>query len=397
LFVYKRQIVILDPPVQQLIERIHASSHKLVLEFAGAASQALFWLHAVPGSSRTILEATDRYVAQSLAELLGSPPAQAVARDTAVAMATAAYRRAMRLTEGAETVFGVGCTAALATDRDRRGTDRCWIATRDRAGVCVYGLEMLRHARDRAGEEQLVSLLLLHAVALACGLEGGEPLPLLPGEQVQSEKTSVHDPLALLLAGSAGTVTIEADGRRAADAPVRGVLLSGSFNPLHVGHEQMARAAAELLQLPASFELPIVNADKPPLGYAEIERRIDQFAGHYRVVLSREPLFVGKANLFPGCVFAIGYDTAERLVDPRYYGGAAERDAALAAIRAQGCRFVVAGRAVAGTFHTLADIALPAGFADLFIELPEHAFRSALSSTAIRAWRAGWQAEGIGE
>ncbi|HEX5690869.1 MAG TPA: hypothetical protein VFX76_12740 [Roseiflexaceae bacterium] len=378
----------LGPPIHELIERIHDSTHKLVLEFAGAASQALFWLHAVPGSSRTILEATDRYVAQSLADLLGGAPAQTVSRDTAIAMAMAAYRRAMRLTDGAETGFGIGCTAALVTDRERRGANRCWIATCDRAIVRVYNLEMSKGARDRAAEEQLVSLLLLHAIAQASGLEGGVPLPLLEGEHVLSETLAELDPIALLLAGQANSVLIEADGRRAADAPVDGVLLSGSFNPLHPGHEELVYAAAELLHAPAGFELPIVNADKPPLSYAEIERRLDQFAGRYRVVLSREPLFVGKAKLFPGCAFAIGYDTAVRLVDPRYYGGPSERDAALAAIRAQGCRFVVAGRLEDGVFRTLNEIAVPPGFEDLFVELPESMFRSDLSSTAIRTWRA---------
>src|SRR5262245_34320616 len=108
-------MVMLDPSIEQLIQRIHDSAHKLVLEFAGAGSQALFWLHSVAGSSRTILEATDRYVAASLADLLGAPPEQAVARETALAMAEAAYRRAMRLTDGAARNFGVGCTAAIAT------------------------------------------------------------------------------------------------------------------------------------------------------------------------------------------------------------------------------------------------------------------------------------------
>jgi hypothetical protein len=104
-------------------------------------------------------------------------------------------------------------------------------------------------------------------------------------------------------------------------------------------------------------------------------------------VLTREPLFVGKAALFPGCVFAIGSDTAERLVDPRYYGGVAGRDAALESIRANGCRFLVAGRVEDGAFRTLADIAIPNSFRDLFVELPERAFRLDLSSTEIRRWR----------
>jgi hypothetical protein len=163
-----------------------------------------------------------------------------------------------------------------------------------------------------------------------------------------------------------------------------GGLLSGSFNPLHAGHERLAQAAAVVLGMPVLFELPVVNADKPPLSYAEVERRLEQFRGRHPVVLTRAPLFRDKAALFPGCVFVVGYDTAARLVEPRYYGGEARRDAALAEIRAAGCRFLVAGRAVGGVFRTLSDIAIPERFRDLFIELPESVFRLDLSSTEIR-------------
>jgi hypothetical protein len=378
-----------NPFPQQLIERIHDSPHKLVLEFAGAGSQALFWLHSVPGSSRTILEATDRYASASLADLLGAVPEHAVTRETAAVMATIAYRRAMRLTNGTEGGLGVGCTAAIATDRARRGADRCWIAVRDQAGLRTYGLVMDKLRRDRPSEEAMVSRLIVHAIAVASGVGDPAPLDLLDGEAVEARSTVDADPIARLLDGSVRSVTVYSDGRRIAAALVTGVLLSGSFNPLHVGHEQLLRAASALLGLQASFELPVVNADKPPLGYTEIERRLDQFRERYTVVLSREPLFVAKAALFPGCIFAIGYDTAARLVEPRYYGGVAERDAALAAIRAHGCRFIVAGRVEQGVFRTLADIAIPDGFGDLFVELPERAFRTDLASTEIRAWRAG--------
>ncbi len=118
-----------------------------MLEFAGAGSLGLFWLHAVGGSSRTILEATDRYAATSLADLLGGTPEQVVARETAVDMATHAYRRAMRLTDGAADCLGVGCTAAIATDRARRGADRCWIAVRDRDAVAWSMAWRCRRAR----------------------------------------------------------------------------------------------------------------------------------------------------------------------------------------------------------------------------------------------------------
>ena len=43
------------------------------------------------------------------------------------------------------------------------------------------------------------------------------------------------------------------------------------------------------------------------------------------------PLYPTKARLFPGSTFVIGYDTAIRLVDGKYYGG---DDAALLQIAA---------------------------------------------------------------
>jgi hypothetical protein len=372
-----------DP--HQVIEQIHHSAHKLVFEFAGAGSLALFQLHSVAGSSRTILEATDRYAATSLVDLLGQPPEQFVSRETAIAMAAQAYRRARRLAEPGTACLGVACTAAIATDRERRGEDRCWIAVRDAAGVSSYGLVMIKAARDRLGEEQLVSQLLLQAIAVGCGVAVTVPLALLAGEQVETARDSADDPIARLLDGTAQTVLVAPDGTLLADQPISGALLSGSFNPLHAGHERLAQAAAATLGMPVTFELPILNADKAPLGYAEIEHRLEQFRWRYQVALSRAALFVDKAALFPGCVFVLGYDTAARLVDSRYYGGESARDAALSTIRAHGCRFLVAGRVQDGVFQTLDEIAVPEHARELFMALPEHAFRVDLSSSAIRA------------
>jgi hypothetical protein len=46
----------------EFLTAIHATPHMMTMNFAGAGAQALAWLHSVGGSSRTILEATDRYV-----------------------------------------------------------------------------------------------------------------------------------------------------------------------------------------------------------------------------------------------------------------------------------------------------------------------------------------------
>src|SRR6476659_1027327 len=166
--------------LQQIVKQIHDSAHKLVFEFTGAGSLALFQLHSVAGSSRTILEATDRYASTALVDLLGQAPEQFVSKETAVAMAAQAYRRAMRLAEPGTVCLGVACTAAIATDRARRGEDRCWVAVHQGASVSSYGLVLTKGARDRAGEEQMASSLLIRAVAEACGIGAAVPLDTLP-------------------------------------------------------------------------------------------------------------------------------------------------------------------------------------------------------------------------
>src|SRR5262245_49565613 len=103
--------------IEALVETIHATPVQLVLEFTGAGAQALTWLHSVGGSSRTILEATDRYASAALTGLLGFTPEQFTAPAVARAMATKAFVRANQLAVPGTPVVGIGCTAAIATDR----------------------------------------------------------------------------------------------------------------------------------------------------------------------------------------------------------------------------------------------------------------------------------------
>ena len=166
--------------------------------------------------------------------------------------------------------------------------------------------------------------------------------------------------------------------------PSAPLLLPGSFNPLHRGHEGLLRAAEQVSGRSGMLELSLANVDKPPLPAEEAARRIRQIGGRRPVVLTLAPTFAEKAERFPGAWFAMGFDTAVRLLSADYH---ADIPAMLARFQALETRFVVAGRLCQGRFQSLEDLSVPHGFEGLFAPIPEALFREDISSTLLRSCR----------
>jgi hypothetical protein len=275
------------------------------------------------------------------------------------------------------------------------------------------------------------------------GAEGGEPVThaLLAGAPAVS---AAPGPPAALLPNFPLAAAAAAAGRRL-------VVLPGSFNPLHDGHVALAAAAVAAVAARAGsggasgagaapacappllvYELSVRNVDKPPLGDAEVARRAAQFfsslpsllggtaaggggvgggsvaraEGGGLLLLTAHPRFAEKAALLPGAAWVVGWDTAARMLCPRYYeGGEVGMGAALGAMLAGGARVLVGGRlasaaplpegwealqdeACAGAFLSLGKHLLPRTpplLRPLFEELPESAFRRDVSSRELRA------------
>ena len=347
----------------EIIAAIHGAAPQGVFVVTGGGSGLLSRLLSVPGASATVLEASVPYASRALSDYLGEEPEQWCSAVTARRLAMQAFSRARAL--GGE--FGFSITASLATTRPKRGDHRAYFAYQDAAATRVWTSALEKGTRSRAEEEDLVATDALAALASAIGIA---PAPRLPCEEAF---------------GDAGLVELLRGERRLVSRQHFDAVLPGAFNPLHHGHRGMRAHATARLGRAVAYELCIANVDKPALDYLEINARLAQFQPD-EVVVSNAPTFVEKAWALGGPVtFVVGADTIIRIAEPRYYGGHASRDAALAELEDAGCAFLVYGRVDDdGAFKTLADSSLPPALAALCEGVGEAEFRSDASSTALR-------------
>jgi nicotinamide mononucleotide (NMN) deamidase PncC len=388
-----------DPPWSDLPAAIHASGRRLMLAVVGGGSGAISRLLETPGASRSILGAVVPYAQSAMAHFLGGPPDQACSSETARAMAMAAFRLARSFANDIDphTLVGVGCTASLASDRPKRGARRIHVAVQRADRTEVQSLALVEPDGDRARDEMVATALLLTVIASACGVDASDLRDWLPAGR-HGEALTIDSELATparteLLVGQRSCAIVKPHSAvehfAPGEQPPLPVVFPGAFNPPHAGHLQMAALAERRLGQPLAWELSIANVDKPLLDFIAIRTRIEALRLDDQarpIALTRAPTFREKGALFPGATFVVGADTIIRIADPRYYGGdASQRDGAVAAIAAQGCRFLVFGRQLVDGFQTLSGLELPPTLAALCDEVPADHFREDISSSEIRA------------
>lgn len=359
-----------------LIERIHDRAGKFVLAITGGGSSAIAGLLGVAGASRTVIEATVPYDAASLADYIGGPPDQACSGKTARAMAMAAFQRARRFEPDVTGIYGVGCSAALTTDRDRRGTDRCYVALQSIDATREYALTLSRTRRDREAQEHACAGQVIRVMARALSIDCDSAD--LFADETLSEASQVARPAwQSLFSGRLVCTNVKMEHPK--------LVFPGAFNPMHEGHQEMIRVAKVLTGHDALLEISTFNVDKPPLDYMDMQARCDGIGKAYPLAFTNAPTFTEKAALFPGTVFMVGSDTLERIGQARYYGNSNDqRDLAIAKLAAAGVRFLVFGRLVNDEFRGLEAVDIPESLRALSDAVPEQDFRLDVSSSAIR-------------
>lgn len=293
---------------------------------------------------------------------------------------------------------GVGIASALKSPHTRSKTSRAFVTAETSTGqTWQLSAQLAKSDRTRVQEDIAVAHIAL--TLLECVQSNSSPIPL--GEQkstragdqwtinrfrpdytVPTEITreSIRDGVQRILEQGEESILLlpfqTPDGVafrciRRTVLPPHSIVFPGSFNPVHEGHVELAKAAMEETDSKmAFFEISITNADKPALSLDEVTKRLEKFLdiptlheeenasilSHCRwgVLMTNAPLFKQKVDILQPLhvsrtdnqpkplPFVIGTDTLVRLVNPKYYNDSYEQ--MVAALEGMACNFVVGGR-----------------------------------------------------
>ena len=162
------------------------------------------------------------------------------------------------------------------------------------------------------------------------------------------------------------------------------LILSGSFNPLHEGHIELLKASSKEFKKNPLFEISIKNVDKSEINFNDLMDRINQFKSLGKLVVTNSAKFEEKSKIFKESIFVIGYDTALRLVDNKYYNDDFRKS--LKIIEKNNCSFLVSGRFLNKEYKKPNNINFE-GYDYMFNILSEEKFRVDISSTELRRLR----------
>lgn len=332
----------------------------------GYPSQLQAALTGPCGTSKLVMGASFPYSVEESRAFAGACVPLGVDREGVIALAHAAYVRAVaNLTEQDalhRDAVGLAVTAVVATNREHRGAHRVHVAVTSRRGTLTLSMELKKGVGDeeraldaRACDALALDLLAFHVslpVSVCRNLSSIWSLRVIETwkPMVLSDQEELDQVLLFPHYGPDGRsplLEIENTTR---------CLVPATLNPLHVGHFDMADEAGETYGLPVTYLVSAVppQGSKPSLRGCDALYRVGQVMGWNRMRRAHhEVLFVAQgglyedyARMFPGSVLSLGMDAFARMLERRWYpdGDPAKMMKRIASF---GCKFRIHPRKLA--------------------------------------------------
>jgi nicotinic acid mononucleotide adenylyltransferase len=347
--------------ILNLVKMIHNSPQKIVLAVTGGGTEAIGELLRHGKGSDTILEAIVPYSKEALIDFIGKEPIRYASPDTAKDIAMSAYRRALYLNAKQEStsheiLIGIGVTSKLTNVENEREGRKHEIHFAYQSYYKTGTSSMyLKSSTTREEQEHITSDFIIEKVGRICVPDKKIELVSLNDtlvEEIVDKEAEAERSVADLLLKTLENINSNKNCEPLkVDMGIcdvkRKVILSGSFNPCHKNHVEMARIAANKYKEKICFEISLANVDKPPIDFISLKDRVNSILEHRdeifmgNIYITNSPLFADKAILFPDSVFLIGADTLNRLFNDKYYRYGEDRKSLLNHFQKYNVRFLV--------------------------------------------------------
>ncbi|RWZ87224.1 MAG: hypothetical protein EO766_11910 [Hydrotalea sp. AMD] len=292
---------------QQYVKKINESPYKLYLAATGGGQSFAYHFMKYPGASSTIAGITIPYGSKVSKQFLGKEIDKYVSVETARDLATKSYEWCLEEIDPMHAV-GIGVSCSLATDDERvERRHKIIIAIHNYNFTKVINWE-LRQGLTREHEEGIVCNLIF---SVLCELIG-----------IASPSFTVNNLHQYLIKQEVDRIDRNQFDTHINDSVQQLIIVPGSYNPFHIGHDKMIRLAEQILGANPYVELSTLNADKGALDYFEVKNRLDNVP--FDTILTIDSTFKDKALRFakPGrqIYFVVGSDTWNRILNPKYAG-----------------------------------------------------------------------------
>ena len=354
--------------IYKLVDELHLSNKvsgtRFVFTTTGGGFSSYSYLMSRPGASNSILQLNGPYAQEATLKYLEEPVESFASLETANQLSITSLKQCRQLMYESkkeindlyclEKCYGVGVSAALATNRWIKGDHRIHIVVTNSNARFTFSVNLYKGYppdpetpekifRSRTQEDELCGKLVIFIIAYICNVVTKEFFfeslykdEFLHISDIFKFREDVfNNPIERLMKSIYPQFNIKEemvnsvlclpkeDGSFAflINVPLNNIVIfPGSFNPLHQGHIKTLESSCELNNTNGIYELCVVNVDKPLLTIAEIEKRLEQFKfpNNIPIILTNESLLFDKSKLFPGNSFAIGIDLAIRVINPKY-------------------------------------------------------------------------------